>query len=94
MVVWHGILKIKPGKRDEYIDAIKSAGLIDKFLNHPGNIFYEIGKSITDKNALLVCDAWETKDNFIAHDTSADVDIWRELYSQYVINCDSHLIES
>ena len=42
MVIWHGILTVKPGKREAYIEEIKRAGLIEKFLGHPGNVFYNI----------------------------------------------------
>ena len=94
MVTWIGNLEVKPGKRDEYLNEIVKAGLIEKFRQHHGNIFYRIGRSVTDENAIIVCDAWECKEDFIAHDTSKDVDVWREIYSKYVVDCSSNLIEA
>lgn len=93
MVIWHGILKIAPGKRDEYISEIKKANLIELFKKQAGNIFYTIGASIQDEDTLIVCDAWSDQASFIAHDTSKEVDIWRIIYSKYVIDCASNLYE-
>lgn len=93
MVTWIGLLEVTPGKRDEYISELIRNGLIDKFQKHHGNIFYRIGKSVTDENAVIICDAWETKQDFIAHDTSEDVDVWRTLYKKYVVSCTENLIE-
>lgn len=93
MVIWHGVLKVVSGKREEYIGKLISSKLIEKFKNHQGNVFYNIGASIEDPDTLIVCDAWENKESFIAHDSSKDVDIWREIYKDYVIDCVSTLYE-
>ena len=93
MVIWHGVLKTAPGKRNEYIEAIQKANLVDLFTKQPGNVFYTIGASIQDKDTLIVCDAWTNKETFTAHDTSKEVDVWREIYAKYVVDCTSNLYE-
>lgn len=94
MIIWHGILQIKNNKREEYLNEIISHSLIDKFRTHPGNVFYQIGMSYTDPNALIICDGWDNIENFRKHDSSSDVDIWRSIYKKYVINCSSYLTET
>lgn len=93
MITWHGVLTTAPGKREEYVGKIKKAGLINKFLHHPGNIYYNIGLSVTNPDQLIVVDCWKDMASFTAHDTSADVDVWREIYAEYVVDCQSELYE-
>ncbi len=93
MVIWHGVLTVKPGTREAYVEEIKNAGLYDKFTHHPGNVFYNIGASVFNPDQLIVVDGWEDKASFTAHDTSDDVDVWRDIYKKYVINCVSELYE-
>lgn len=93
MIMWHGVLTTAQGKREEYLNEIKKAGLIGKFLGHPGNVFYNIAASAADPDQVIVIDGWESMEAFRAHDTSADVDVWREIYGKYVIGCVSELYE-
>lgn len=93
MVIWHGVLKVKSGKREEYIDRLRQEGFIEKFLAQPGNVFYTIGASIHNEDEVIVCDGWIDKTAFEAHDTSKEVDVWRSVYSQYVTGCVSNLYE-
>lgn len=94
MIIWHGILQIKENKREEYLDEINANHLIETFRKHPGNVFYQIGLSCTDPNTLIVCDGWDGMENFKKHDASPDVDVWRSIYSKYVVNCTSYLTET
>lgn len=94
MIIWHGILQIKENKREEYLDEINANHLIENFQKHPGNVFYQIGLSCTDPNALIVCDGWDSMENFQKHDASPDVDVWRSVYQKYVVNCTSYLTEA
>lgn len=93
MIIWHGILKTFPGMRNKYIDELLKANLVELFLKQPGNVFYTIGASISDDDTIIVCDAWIDKASFEAHDTSKEVDVWREIYNKYVMECTSNLYE-
>lgn len=93
MVMWHGVLTTAHGKREEYLEEIKKAGLVEKFLGHPGNVFYNIASSAADPDQVVVVDCWEDRAAFTAHDTSPDVDIWRGIYAKYVTGCSSELYE-
>lgn len=91
MLIWHSILTVRPGMRKAYIEKIQQAGLIERFLKHPGNLFYNLAASVTNPDQLIVVDGWESEATFIAHDTSSDVDVWRELYARYVLDCQAEL---
>lgn len=93
MVIWKGILKVKPRKREKYIEKIKEENFIEKFTAQPGNKFYTIGAVVDDENALIVCDGWTDMETFRAHDSSKEVELWRKIYKKYVADCVSELFE-
>lgn len=94
MTIWQGFLTVKDGLRQEYFDEIRKNDLIRIFRSHPGNVFYSIAFSAEDENVLVVCDGWDTKEHFLQHDASADVDIWREIYAKYVVSFSATLYEA
>lgn len=94
MVIWHGVLHIRDKMRTNYLSEIKEANLINRFREQEGNLFYNIGPDATDDNQLIVCDAWKDRACFTAHDTSPDVDLWREIYQKYVVRCDEYLFDT
>ena len=55
--------------------------------------FYNIAASEADPDQIVVVDCWEDWSAFTAHDMSADVDTWREIYAKYVTGCESELYE-
>lgn len=93
MVVWQGKLKVRPGMRSEYIKKIREAELVSAFLEQKGNVFFHVGASILDEDTLIVCDAWEDKESLKAHEASAEVARWFEIYDQYVTDSESDLYE-
>ena len=93
MVVWQGKLKVRPGTRGEYIEKIRVADLVPAFLRQKGNVFFHVGASILDEDILIVCDAWEDKESLKAHEASAEVARWFEIYDQYVTDSESDLYE-
>ena len=84
MIVYYGVLAVKPGQRTAYIRELRDASLEDRFRRQHGNVFYSIAASVTDENSLIVCDAWETKEDFDAHVSSEDCKIWFQLHDKYV----------
>lgn len=75
------------------MEEVRRAGLIESFMKHPGNIFYNLAATVANPDQLVVVDCWEDEAAFVAHDTSADVDVWREIYARYVTDCQSELYE-
>lgn len=84
MVVYYGVLSVKPGQRKAYIHELKEANLEARFRKQHGNVFYSIATSITDENSIVVCDAWETREDFDAHVSSEDCKLWFQLHDKYV----------
>lgn len=79
------VLTIKSGKRSEYAAELRSLQLIENFRKQKGNIYYQIGESITDSDKMVVSDAWETEADFKAHCSSELVqNEWNDLYKKYV----------
>lgn len=88
MVIYHGIFHVKPGMRDAYVKEILASGLIGEFEKQPGCRFYTVGVSLTNSDDLIVCDAWETEEDFKGHVGSGAVAAWHEIYRRYVPSCD------
>ena len=79
------VLTIKSGKRSEYAAELRRLQLIENFRKQKGNIYYQIGESITDSDKMVVSDAWEKEADFKAHCSSELVqNEWNELYKKYV----------
>lgn len=79
------VLTIKSGKRSEYAAELRRLQLIENFREQKGNIYYQIGESITDSDKMVVSDAWEKEADFKANCSSELVqNEWNELYKKYV----------
>ena len=57
----------KPGMRDEFINAIKDAGLDQKCREEEGNIRYAYGKALEDENKLFLLELWESTEALEEH---------------------------
>ena len=84
MILYCGELRVKAGKRTEYIEALQKADLEKLFRRQHGNVFYYITASITDEDTIFVSDAWEAKEDFDAHVSSAECKIWFHLHDEFV----------
>lgn len=58
MIAYVGLLKTKKGKRDEYIQKLLKSEMINIFRKQDGNVYYEIAKSETDEDMVVVTDGW------------------------------------
>lgn len=87
MVIYHGSFIVEHGMRSKYVEEIKSSKLIDCFRRQNGNLFYSVGESVTDEDEIIVCDAWESKEDYIGHVNSQEVAAWHEIYHRYVTDC-------
>lgn len=67
MTQYFGVLKIKSGKRAEYIKELTEGCLEETFRKQPGNVYYYISESVSEADVITVIDAWESHDAFDAH---------------------------
>lgn len=93
MVTYLGILTVRDGMRQAYIDELKEAMILDEFRNQRGNVFYSISAIVENNNQLVIADGWQTKQDFASHDSSDVVrEKWRPLYKKYVLGEESYLL--
>ena len=86
MIVYVGLLTIKEGKREEYIQRLLASGMIDMFRKQKGNLYYQNGGSDSDENVIVVTDGWENMAAFTEHDTCKVVEeVWKSLAGEYVL---------
>ena len=50
-----------PGKREEFVEAVKAAGVLDAIRAEDGCLRYDYYYSDSDETELLLIEAWETK---------------------------------
>lgn len=55
------IFKSFPGKREAFVEAVKSEGILNEILAEDGCIRYDYYFSEKDPNELLLIEEWETK---------------------------------
>ena len=86
MIVYVGLLTIKEGKREECIQRLLASGMIDTFRKQKGNVYYQIARSETDEDVIVVTDGWEDMAAFTEHDTCNIVEeVWKPLAGEYVL---------
>ena len=52
-----------PGKREEFVELVKSKGILDAIRAEDGNHRYEYFYSSDDETKLLLVEAWESKEH-------------------------------
>lgn len=61
MVLIHVHYSLKPGKRDEFVDKVKEAGILSATVTEPGNLMYRYTFPEDDENEIILLEAWEDK---------------------------------
>ena len=56
-----------PGKREEFVEAVKAAGVLDAIRAEEGCLRYDYYFSESDPCELLLIEAWETKEHQQVH---------------------------
>lgn len=93
MITYVALLKVKAGKREEYLEKLKATGLIDAFRAQEGNVYYQVAASVTDKDCVVVTDGWTSMELFKAHDGCSLVDdVWRPLAAEYVLETTGYVL--
>ncbi len=55
------VFQCVPGKREEYIERLKTEGIVDAVRNEDGCIRYDYYFSEKDLDEILLVEAWESK---------------------------------
>ena len=74
------------GKREAFIKEMKKRGILDAIRAEDGCLRYDYYFSESDKNELLLIEAWETKQHQQIHLTQPHMDTLRSIKDDYVIS--------
>lgn len=69
MLVINVFYKLKPGKRDAFLDKIKAEGVDTGSLAEDGNSAYYYYKSVADENELFLYEQWRDVEAHGVHRT-------------------------
>ena len=80
------VFKCVEGKREEYIEKLKSEGIVDAVRKEDGCIRYDYYFSEKDADEILLIEAWESKQHQEIHIEQPHMVRLRELKPDYVIS--------
>jgi quinol monooxygenase YgiN len=75
-----------PGKREAFVDKVKSTGVLDAIRKEEGCLKYDYYFSQKDENELLLIEAWETKRHQEIHVSQPHMDVLRGFKENYITN--------
>lgn len=78
------VFKCFEGKREEYLNALKTKGYIDMVRKEEGCVRYDYYLSDKDSNELLLIEEWETQAHQVAHIDTPHMAEVRLLAADYV----------
>ena len=78
------VFKCFDGKREAFIDRVKSEGVVDAIRAENGCIRYDYYFSEKDANEILLIEAWETKEHQQIHLTQPHMDTLRAFKGDYI----------
>ena len=78
------VFKCFDGKREAFIDRVKSEGVVDAIRAENGCIRYDYYFSEKDPNEILLIEAWETKEHQQIHLTQPHMDTLRAFKGDYI----------
>ena len=74
------------GKREAFVERMKSESIVDAIRAEDGCIKYDYYFSEKDNNELLLIEQWETKEHQQIHVTLPHMDKMREFKGNYIKN--------
>ncbi|MBQ4560754.1 MAG: antibiotic biosynthesis monooxygenase [Clostridia bacterium] len=72
------------GKREAFVERMKSEGILDTIRNENGCVKYDYYFSESDNNELLLIEQWENKEHQQIHCTQPHMDKMREFKDDYI----------
>lgn len=78
------IYRVKEGKRDEFIQKVKEAGIMTASKQEPGNLLYDYYYPTDDNNNVLLIEAWTNTKTQVAHTNTEHFNKLSEIKKEYV----------
>jgi len=79
-----GRIKIKPGKRDEYL--AHAANYIATTRGEPGCLYFEEGRSTQDPDDIVIAECWDTPEAHAAHTKAPHFAAFGPIFERYVLH--------
>ena len=80
------VFKCVEGKREEYVERLKSEGIVDSVRKEDGCIRYDYYFSEKDPDEILLIEAWESKKHQEIHIEQPHMAKLRELKPEFVVS--------
>lgn len=80
------VFKCVPGRREEYIERLKTEGIVDAVRKEDGCIRYDYYFSENDKDEILLIEAWESKRHQEIHIDQPHMARLREIKPEFVLS--------
>jgi len=80
------VFKCVPGKREEYIERLKTEGIVDAVRKEDGCIRYDYYFSENDLDEILLIEVWESKRHQEIHIEQPHMSRLRELKPNFVLS--------
>lgn len=80
------VFKTVDGKREQFIEKVKSEGIVDAVRAEDGCLRYDYYFSEKDKNEILLIEAWESAEHQKVHITQPHMDRLREIKQDYILS--------
>lgn len=74
------------GKREAFVEKMKSEGILDAIRNETGCIKYDYYFSEQDKNELLLIEQWESKEHQQIHISQPHMGAMRDFKDEYILD--------
>ena len=78
------VFKSFPGKREAFIEKVKSEGIVDEIRAEDGCIRYDYYYSEKDPNEILLIEAWKSQKHQQIHIEQPHMARLREIKSDYI----------
>lgn len=78
--------EVKPGERENLVNAVTEAGILEKIRKEDGCISYQYYFDSTDANRILLMEKWETEAKQQEHLKTAHMEAFKGIKEQYVLN--------
>ena len=78
--------EVKPGERENLVNAVTEAGILEKIRKEDGCIGYQYYFDSADANRILLVEKWESETKQQEHLKTAHMKAFKEIKEQYVLN--------
>ena len=88
MVVTTVTYHVRPGCRDEFINALIESNTVANTLNEEGCLEYRFSKPIDSEDELCLLEKWESPEHLVPHRTQPHFLALQEIKAKYVESTD------